>query len=235
MKAIFKRELKSYFSSPIGYVCIAALACLYGFFYLQVMMYGSSSYISYFVYQSMLMFNMMIIPIITMRALTEDRKNKTDQALLTAPVNVASIVTGKFLASFMIFAIATTYSLVPAIVIEFIGDPSWGIIFGNYFATLFYGAAMIAIGIFVSSLTESQVIAAIGTFAIAILLLLMGDVAYAFTGTFLGTALEWISFTNRYTSFTQGVFSISNVVFFLSVVAIFIFLTARKIESRRWN
>ena len=85
MRAVFKRELRSYFNSPVGYVCVAALTALYGFFYYQVMMLGSSSYISN-VYSAMFSFCMMVIPIITMRSMTDDQKNKTDQALLTAPV-----------------------------------------------------------------------------------------------------------------------------------------------------
>ena len=96
MGAIFKRELKSYFSSPVGYVCVAAIAAIYGFFYYNVMLTGSSSYITS-AYSSIYLFGMMIIPVITMKSMSEDRKNKTDQALLTAPVGVTSIVLGKFL------------------------------------------------------------------------------------------------------------------------------------------
>ncbi len=235
MKAIFNRELRSYFSSPVGYVCIAALACLYGFFYLNVMLYGSTSYIPSVVFSSVFMFNLMVIPIITMRTLSEDKKNKTDQALLTAPIGVTSIVLGKFLAAFTVFGIASLFGVIPAGVMESFSEPPWGMIVGNFAATLLYGSAMIAIGIFISSLTESQVIAAIGTFVVAMLLLFMGDLAYATSNVYIAQFVAWISFTARYNVFSQGIFNIPNMVFFLSVTAIFIFLTARKIESRRWN
>lgn len=234
MKAIFKRELKSYFASPVGYVCIAALACLYGLFYYQVMLSGSSSYVTQ-VYNSLFTFGMMIIPIITMRSMCEDRKNKTDQALLTAPVGVTSIVVGKFLAAFGVYFIASSLGLLPAIALSTFSSPPWGIIFGNYIATLLYGSAMISIGVFISSLTVSQVIAAIGTFVIAMLLLLMESVAAATSGNFVGQIVGWLSFTSRYNVFTQGIFSVSSAVFFLSISAVFVFLTARKLESRRWN
>ena len=214
MLAVFKRELKSYFSSPVGYVCVAALACLYGFFYFGVMLSGSSSFITQ-VYSSMFMFGMMIIPIITMKTMSEDRKNKTDQALLTAPVGVTAIVVGKFLAAFAVYAIASVIGLLPAVAMSTFSSPPWGIIFGNFIATLLYGGAMISIGVFISSLTVSQVIAAIGTF--------------------VGDAIGWVSFTQRYNVFTQGIFSVSSCVFFLSIIAVFVFLTARKVESRRWN
>lgn len=235
MKAIFKRELKAYFASPVGYVVVAALLALYGLFYYQVMRTSSSSYIPQ-VFSSLFMFSMMIMPIITMRSFSDERKNKTDQALLTAPVSVTSIVLGKFLAAFGVYFAAVTLSLLPAFTIGvFASAMPWGLLFGNYFGTLLYGAAMISIGVFISSLTVSQVIAAIATFAIAVLLMFIDQIASAFSGNFVGTLITWISFNARYDTFTQGIFSLSSCIYFISVAAVFVFLTARKVESRRWN
>ena len=118
MRAIFKREMRAYFASPVGYVVVAALLALYGFFYYQVMAIGSSSYITQ-VFSTMFMFSMMIMPIITMRSMSDDRKNKTDQALITAPVSVTGIVMGKFLAAFGVYFIANTLALLPAITMGF--------------------------------------------------------------------------------------------------------------------
>lgn len=234
MKAILRRELKSYFASPIGYVCIAVLLFLSGLLYWNVMSIGSSSYIS-MVYSNLFTFSMMIIPILTMKSMSDEQKNKTDQALLTAPVSVTAIVLGKFLAAFIVYAIAMTGSLLPCVAISLFGSPSWGEIFGYYLGSLFYGAAMIAIGVFISSLTVSQVISAIATFAVSIFILLMGQLASLASGTFVATVVEWLSFDTRYAYFTQGIFNISSAVFFLSVVAIFVFLTARRLESKRWS
>lgn len=234
MIAICKREIRSYFSSPVGYVCIAALAALYGFYYFQVMVIGMSSYITA-VYSTMFSFGMMIIPIITMKSMSDDQKNKTDQALLTAPVGVTSIVMGKFLACFFVFFVASTLGLLPAIAMSFFSNPPWGEIIGNYLGTLLYGGAMISIGVFISSLTVSQIIAAIGTFIIAILLMYIDMIASTVNNTVISTIVEWISFTNRYNTFAQGLFSVSSTVFFLSVAAVFVFLTARRLESRRWS
>ena len=234
MIAICKREIRSYFSSPVGYVCIAALAALYGFYYFQVMYIGMSSYISA-VYSTMFSFGMMIIPIITMKSMSDDQKNKTDQALLTAPVGVTSIVMGKFLACFFVFFVASTLGLLPAVAMSFFSNPPWGEIIGNYIGTLLYGGAMISIGVFISSLTVSQIIAAIDTFIVSILLMYIDMVASTVNNTVVSTIVEWISFTNRYTTFAQGLFSISSTVFFLSVAAVFVFLTARRLESRRWS
>ena len=234
MKAVFKRELRSYFNSPVGYVCVAALLALYGFYYYQVMAIGSSSYISN-VYSVMFSFCMMIIPIITMRSMTDDQKNKTDQALLTAPVGVTSIVLGKFLACFFVFFIASTLGLLPAAAMSFFSTPSWGMVLGNYLGTLLYGGAMISVGVFISSLTVSQIIAAIGTFIVSVFLMYIDQLASAVSNTVVSTVVDWISFNNRYNTFTQGMFSVSSTVFFLSVMAVFVFLTARKVESRRWS
>lgn len=234
MKAILRRELKSYFASPIGYVCIAVLLFLSGLLYWNVMSIGSSSYIA-MVYSNLFTFSMMVIPILTMKSMSDEQKNKTDQALLTAPVSVTAIVLGKFLAAFIVYGIAMTGSLLPCVAISLFGSPSWGEIFGYYLGSLFYGAAMIAIGVFISSLTVSQVISAIATFAVSIFILLMGQLASLASGTFVATVVEWLSFDTRYAYFTQGIFNISSAVFFLSVVAIFVFLTARRLESKRWS
>lgn len=234
MSAIAKRELKSYFYSPIGYVCVGAITLLYGYYFWQVLMLRSSSYVSS-VYGTMFIWSMMVIPIITMRTFSEEMRNKTDQALLTAPVGVTGIVMGKFLAAFAVFAIATVGSLIPVVILSFFSSMGWALVFGNLVGSLFYGAAMIAIGVFISSLTQSQIVAAIGTFGISILLLVIDQLSSLVSSTAAQKLIEWISFNSRYTPFTKGVFDISSIVFFLSVVAVFVFLTARKLESRRWG
>ena len=191
MTAIFKREIRSYFNSPIGYVCVAILMALYGLFYFMVMARGSSAYIPNYVYGAMFNFSMLVIPVITMKSMTDDQKNKTDQILLTAPVGVTSIVLGKFLACFF--------------------------------------------GVFISSLTISQIIAAIGTFAVSVFLMYVDSLAASVNNAAVATLVSWISFSNRYQTFTQGLFSVASTMFFLSVMAIFVFLTARRLESRRWS
>lgn len=234
MNAIAKRELKSYFLSPIGYICVSAILLLYGLYFYQVLMSRSSSYIAS-AYSIMFIWTMMIIPIITMRSFSEEIRNKTDQALLTAPVGVTSIVMGKFLAAFAVYAIATVGSLIPVTVIGIFSSPSWALIFGNFFGSLLYGAAMIAIGVFLSSLTQSQIVAAITTFGVSILLIILDQLTSVTSNAVITKLIGWISFNTRYQPFTKGVFDISSIVFFLSVIAVFIFLTARKLESRRWS
>lgn len=234
MRAVLKREIRSYFTSPIGYVCIAVLLALFGYWYYIVMLSGSSANITY-VYGYMFSYCMMVIPILTMRTISDDQKNKTDQALLTAPVSVMGIVIGKFLAAFFVYFIALTGTLIPCVAISFFGAPNWSEILGNYVGSLLYGGAMISIGVFISSLTVSQIIAAIGTFAVSILLVIIGQISSSFSGTWIADVVKWISFESRYSPFTQGQFNLSSVVYFISVMAIFVFFTTRKIESRRYR
>ena len=235
MGAVYKREMRSYFTSPIGYVVAAVLFALYGFYYYSVMLSGSTYYISTFVYSNMFIWSMMLLPILTMRVFSEEQKNRTDQALLTAPVGVGSMVLGKFFASATIFAIMLVGSLIPAIVIGFFSSPNWVLILGTVIGSFLYGIAILAIGTFVSSLTQSQIVAAIGTFGISILLVVIHQLTSIISNQVVVQVLNWLSFNSRYTPFTTGTFHIASIVFFLSVAAVFLFLTARKLESRRWS
>ncbi len=235
MKALYKKEMKSYFYSPIGYVVVGLMLFVFGlYFWLGVLRSYSSSYIPQ-VYQAMLIWFMMIIPIITMKSFSEEIHNKTDQGLLTYPIGVGTVVMAKFFAAMSVFAIAILGSLIPVVIMSFFSSPAWPQILGTVLGTLLYGAAMVSIGIFISSLTKSQIIAAMGTFGVSILLLLIDSMASSIHVTFLANLLGWISFTSRYQPFANGILNISSIVFFLSVTAVFTFLTARKVESKRWS
>ena len=234
MKAIAKKEFRSYFYSPVAYVFIGVILLLFGFYFYQVLSIGSSSYITQ-VYSTMFIWSMMFLPILTMRSFSEELRNHTDQGLLTSPVGVGSIVFGKFLAAFSVFAVAMLLSLVPVVIISLFSSPGWAEIIGTVVGSLLYGAAMVSIGILISALTQSQIIAAIATFGVSILLLVVNQLSGLVSGSFVSGVLNWISFDTRYQPFTKGIFNISSIVYFLSVVAVFVFLTARKLESKRWS
>ena len=234
MNAIFRREFRAYFYSPIAYVFMGVVLFLFGTYYWQVVMISSSYYLGQ-VYGAMFTWLMLFLPALTMRSLSEDRKNKTDQALITAPVSVTGIVWGKFLAAFCIYLITMAITLIPAVVIGMFSEPSWALVFGNFVASLLYGSAILAIGIFVSSLTESQIVAPIGTIGISIFVMLVDSLGSLIQSEWFQQVVTWISFQSRYSPFTNGIFNISSVVFFLSVIAVFNFITARRLESRRWS
>lgn len=150
-------------------------------------------------------------------------------------MGVGSIVLGKFFASATVYAIILVGSLIPAIVIGFFSSPNWVLILGTVIGSFLYGIAILAIGTFVSSLTQSQIVAAIGTFGISILLVVIDQLTSIISNQVVVQVLNWLSFNSRYTPFTTGTFHIASIVFFLSVAAVFLFLTARKLESRRWS
>lgn len=234
MSAIMRRELSAYFSSPIGYIFLSVFYVFSGFYFFASCLYGNSTDISP-VFGSMFTIALFLIPILTMRLLSEDKKHKTDQALLTAPVSLTGLVLGKFLAAVVMFLISLSVTLVYAIIIAVYAPPNWALVFGNFTALLLLGMAFISIGMFISSMTENQVVAAIGGFSSALLLVLMDSLGGLANNTIIKAAFNGLSFFSRYNDFTAGKFDLGNVVFFLSVCAVFVFLTVRVLERRRWS
>ena len=233
MFAILKRELSAYFASPIGYIYLAVFYVFSGYFFFGVL-YSNTTSVSN-VFNGMFTIIMLLIPILTMRLLSEDRKNKTDQALLTAPINLISLVMGKFLSALIVYALGVAITLVYAIIIATFARPDWMVICGNIVGMLLLGAALIAIGMFISALTENQVIAAVGGFAAGFSLILVDSLSTLVTIDWLSSFISGLSFMVRYDEFTSGILDISNVLFFVSVCAVFIFFTVRVFEKRRWS
>lgn len=234
MGAIYRRELRNYFTSPLGYVFIAVLLFFEGFQFYNILGAGNSEYIVY-IYSFIFTFCMMMIPVLTMRLLSEEKKQKTDQALLTAPVSLGGIVFGKFFAAFTVYTIAIGATLIHTFVMSFFGPANWGAVFGNIIGTLLYGAAVIAIGLFISGLTDSQMIAAIGSFAISIFLLVVDQLVGLVNSPLMTKIADWISFYSRYMDFTSGIFNFSSLIFFLSVAGVFLYLSISTLEKRRWS
>lgn len=233
MFAIFKRELKAYFTSPLGYVFLAIFYAFSGlFFYIFSLSVGSTDISSVFLMMFIVL--MVFVPLLTMRLLSEDKKQKTDQLILSAPVSLLSIVMGKFLAAYAIFAIGVAVMPVYGFVMSTFATVSWLPIWGNTVGLLLLGGIFVSIGLFISSLTENQMIAAIGGFFINLMILLMNTLKSALPNGFLQDVLSSISVYSRYSEITNGIFSLSSLIFFVSVIFIFLFLTVRVLEKRRW-
>ena len=234
MWAIIKREISSYFTSAVGCVFLAAF---YGFasfyFYMYCLMYQSASMT--YVFTSMFTITMFLIPILTMRIWSEEKKQRTDQALFTAPVKLLPITLGKYLAAIIIYAISLACMLVFALILTFFGSPDWTVILGNLLGLFLLGSSLIAIGMFISALTENQMIAAIGGFVVAIFVSLMDTIANAIPIDFISKMIASASFNAHYTNFTVGILDLSGVIFFLSIIALFVFLTTRIFEKKRWG
>lgn len=233
MNAIFKREFKAYFTSPIGWVFLGAFFVFSGIcFYVGVLLMQSTQVES--VIMSMFSIVMFLIPIITMRLFSEDKRQKTDQALLTAPINLLPMIMGKLLAAFAIYALAFSITFVYAVIISCYGEVSWSLYFSNLLGILLLGAAMIPIGGLISSLTENQVVSAIGSFLIMLVLSFVDTLATLVPYEWLQKVILGVSVYNRYNDFALGQLDYADMIFFLSVGAVFVFLTVRVFEKKRW-
>ena len=235
MGAIFRRELKAYFTSPIAYIFVAVF-CLYTstFFVNYNLYYGTTDMST--VFTSAFTIMMILLPLLTMRLFTEEKRLRTDQCLLTAPVNLFSIVMGKFLAAVCIFLCAmAVYVLYVLVLVALAGSVAWATVTGNFIALLLLGASFIAIGVFVSALTENQIVAAVLSFGIIMFFYLIDMLAGVVNIEWLRNIMAALGFYTKYYEFSTGIFNVTSLIFFLSVIFIFNFLTVRVLEKRRWS
>lgn len=246
MFAIYKKELRSYFLNAIGYVYVgvflaaAALICC-----LTTLMAASYDTSSYF---QMLIFTFIIlIPLLTMKLFSEEKKLRTEQLLMTAPVSIPSMVFGKYFAAFTIFEgslLASTINLFPlyaykeaeeaADALSYAG-PITSQIIGCLIGVTLIGAAFIAIGMFISSLTENQLAAAVATIAVIVLMLVL-NIANSYIDSYAVRAvINWVCVISRFDNFAAGILDISSMLYYLSLAAVFLLLTGRVYEKRRWG
>ena len=234
MGAVFKREMKTYFTSPIAYIFITAFFLYTGNYFVNInMAYGSTD--TSYIFTSVFTIMMILIPLMTMRLFSEEKKQRTDQCLLTAPISLAGIVAGKFFAALCVFLCAISVYIPYIVVLHTLaGTLEWATIIGTITALILLGASFISIGIFVSSLTESQIVAAIISFVVIMFFYMLDLLAGSVSNEFISSIMKALAFYTRYTEFASGIFNIGSIVFFLSVIFIFNFLTVRVLEKRRW-
>ena len=224
MWAVFKKELKSYFLSPIGYVVVGILLLVCTvFFYLTTVSYGSVDLGALYFYTVLYGF-FIIIPILTMRMFAEERKSGTEQLILTSPVSIAGVVFGKFLAAMSVIAVALVVSFMYFGIVNYFGNPNFIVLLVTMLGFLLVAGAAISIGMFASSITENQVIAGILTIAFLIMSLFIPD---------LGKEFQMISIMDFYEKFPTGVISLTEVVGAVSFAAMFIAFTIIVMQRRK--
>lgn len=235
MLAIYKREMKAYFTSPIGYVFIAVFLAVNAalFSFCTLLMGEGSSVSSYF---SLIMFVFIIlVPMLTMKMFSEERKMRTEQLLLTSPISLVGMVFGKFFAAFTMFAGAFIFgNLINFSLLYKFGTPNTASLISSSVGILLIGAAFIAIGVFISALTENQIVAAIGTMGVLIFMLVINFFNSFIDSYAVRSVLLWISVFSRYNNFTYGILDTAALLYYFSICFIFIFLTVRVYEKRRW-
>lgn len=235
MIAIYKRELKSYFTSVIACLFIAVTTIVAGIFFVYYNLQNGLTSM-YPVYQSLFIL-VFTVPILTMKIIADERRLKTDQLILTAPVSVGKIVMGKFMALTTIFAIPVLIMCLYPVILSKFGNMPFKTAYTNIFGLFLYGIAFIAIGMFISSLTESQVISAILSIVVLLLGYLMGSLTSMISsdGNILTKILGCFDLYSPMQDFLNGVITLSNVVYYISLTAVFLFLTCQSIQKRRWN
>ncbi len=235
MWAIWKREVQAYFYQPIAYVLIGLFFLVSSIYFTMGTVYYNRAAEMNSLLQSIIFLFTFIIPILTMRILTEERKNGTEVLLVTSPVNITQIVLGKFLASFTVFLVMYASTLIYLVILYILGGkPEVPMLIGGYLAFLLVGAAFISIGVFASSLTENQIVAAIISFVILLLVNLMDAIISVTSGIF-AKILDAFSLLSRYSDMNSGILDFTSIIYYLSFTAVFLFLTTRVIDKRRWS
>jgi ABC-2 type transport system permease protein len=248
---LYRKELKSYFSSWIAYLLMAFFAVIFGyFFYAATAIFVSRSMSSAMMGQGMpmdmnewiirpLMMNvsvigLFVIPMITMRLFAEEKRNGTIELLMTSPIRDYQMILAKWFAALTLYACILAVSAVNLAYLFIYGKPDWKPILIGYLGLLLLGGSLLAIGTFISALTRNQIIAVGGTFAVCLLLWIL-DWVTAYNATNLARVVAYVSVVTHFETFAKGVLATKDVLYYLSLIFFGLFLTARSMESLRWR
>ena len=235
MLAIFKREFKSYFQNVIGWLFVAALLAVYGLYFYVYNLKNGYPYISYDL--NGIGFIMMIaVPILTMRSLSDEKKTKTDQLMLTSPVSVGRIVAGKYLAMAAVYTIVIALFALSPLVLSIYGKVALSEAYVALFGYWLYGLSCIAVGLFISSISESVIISAILTFTALFLSYMMQSITglISSSGNLLTKVLNCFDLYTPFENFVSGCFSVTSAAYYVTVILLLCFLTTQSIQKRRW-
>ncbi|MBR3145592.1 MAG: ABC transporter permease [Clostridia bacterium] len=232
MKAIIKKEFKSFFSTPIGFIFLAINAFFLSFYFVIIYSYGSPAIEE--VISSTYIINTFLLPVITMRLFSDESRLKTDQVLLTSPVKISGIVLGKFFAAICLYALSQAITVIFEIIILSYVKMSVLPYLYALLGSLLLGAAIISIGMFISSLTESVVIAGVFSLITNIIVIFANSFASLFSNKAVVYILSKIAFVSVAANFSTPVFSIPDIVYFLSIIIAFLFLTVRAVERKHF-
>jgi ABC-2 type transport system permease protein len=233
--AIIKKELKNYFNSPLAYIFISIFLVISGWlFFRNFFIQDQANMRSYFNLMPWLF--LFLIPAVTMRLWAEEKKLNTQEILFTWPIKDYEAILGKFLSSLFFITITLILSLSIPITISFVGELDWGIVIASYLGALFLSAAFLAIGLFISSLTDNQIIAFILAVALSFAIFIIGEdfVLYALP-SFLVKLAQYLGLGSHFASINRGVLDSRDIIYYLSVIFFFLYLNTRQIESRKWK
>lgn len=250
--AIFRKEMANFFVSPVAYAVIAMFLIIAGFFFwanvslLSIISLQAASNPMFAerinltdvvirpLAQNMSIILLFLIPLLTMRLFSEEKKSGAIELLLTYPVNDFGIVMGKFLATLAVLLIMMACTLSFLLIMAPLGSLEMGVFFSSYMGLILMGAAFIALGTFISSVTENQIIAGAISFGAALMFWIISWTS-SFTGPTLGAVIKQLSILERLDASFKGIVVLSDVSYFVFFTAVFLFLTFRSIETQRWR
>jgi ABC-2 type transport system permease protein len=248
--AIAHKELKSYFSSPIAYIVIGLFALVYGYFYAVMLQYfvrasmqmGMGGQQAMNINQDMLrpvvqnitVVMLFLLPMITMRTYSEEKRSGTIELLLTSPLTDFQIIMGKFLGAMGLYAAMLVATLPHMAVLFVYGSPEWKPLVTSYLGLLLMGGCFISLGLFISSLTKNQIVAAAITFSTFLLLWVVSWIG-SFSSGWITDTTAYLSIIEHLDDFTKGVIDTSHLVYYVSFITFGLFLTAKSVDSERWR
>jgi ABC-2 type transport system permease protein len=250
--AITSKELKSYFASPIAYVVIGLYALVYGFYFytaveffnrqsMQMAGFGGpapavniNEQLIRPVFQYSMVVFLIVLPMVTMRTYSEEKRSGTMELLLTSPITDFQIIMGKFLGAMGLYASMLGVTLLHVALLYWVSTPEWMPIATSYLGLLLMGGCFMSVGLLISSFTKNQIVAVVATFAVFMMLWMINWLA-SFTGPTTQAVLNYLSITGHLEDFMGGVIDTKHVVYYLSFIAFGLFLTARSVDTERWR
>jgi ABC-2 type transport system permease protein len=250
---IYKKELRLYFTSPVAYVLLAMFLLIAGYFFYSIFAFFTRASMQAAMnpqaardlnvtdsvlrplFANLSVILLLLMPLVTMRLFAEERRSGTIELLLTYPVRDGAVLVGKYLAALTLYgAMVAGTLLYPVMLLYFKARPEWGPLATGYLGLLLMGAMFLAVGLFASSLTENQIVAAIVTFGVLLMFWVIGWTAEFASGP-LGTVLTHLSILEHNDTFAKGVLDTKDVIYYVDFTALALFLTLRSLESRRWS
>ena len=248
---IYRKELKSYFASPIAYLLMAVFALIFGYFFYiataifvtrglesQMMGRGMPMDVNEWVIRPLMMnvsvIGLFLIPMITMRLFAEEKRSGTIELLMTSPVRDMEVILGKWLAAVTLYASVLGISSLNLVYLFVYGQPDWKPILVGYLGLVLQGGCLLALGTFISTTTKNQIIAGGATFAACLFLWIM-DWISAYDTSASAKVMSYMSVVTHFEPFSKGVLDTKDIVFYLSMIFLGLFLTARSMESLRWR
>jgi ABC-2 type transport system permease protein len=248
--AIAQKELRSYFASPIAYIVLGFWALLYGWFFITILAYfvRASMQSGQFgpqaanvnqqlirpLVQNVTILVLFLLPMVTMRTYSEEKRSGTIELLLTSPITDWQIILGKFIGAMALYGAMLLVTMIHLGLLFYFGRPEWKPVLTAYLGLLLLGGCFVSVGLFISSLTKNQIVAGMVTFAVFLLLWVITWIG-SFSGPTVDQLTQYLSIVDHLDDFGKGVLDTTHVIYYLSFITFGLFLTSKSVESERWR